>query len=174
MEQLGLLSALPAYLYFARRRHRAGRSSTWTAGDCPTPIVLPSYPVLAVLLAVSAAWQDDWWSLVRAAIGGGGPVRVLLRGGVHLPGRHGLRRCQALRVSAECWPTCPGPRWSIGAFAGFLLGAVVGVALIAIRRGGRKTALPFGPFMIAGALLAVFVAAPVAQWYVRPGALTAP
>jgi hypothetical protein len=31
--------------------------------------VLPSYPVLAVLLAASAAWQGDWWSLARAVIG---------------------------------------------------------------------------------------------------------
>jgi Flp pilus assembly protein protease CpaA len=38
--------------------------------------------------------------------------------------------------------------WSallIGAFGAFLLGAVVGVAVMAAGRGGRKTALPFGP-----------------------------
>ena len=33
------------------------------------------------------------------------------------------------------------------------------------RRGDRRTAIAFGPFMIAGALLAVFVAEPVARWY---------
>jgi leader peptidase (prepilin peptidase) / N-methyltransferase len=55
--------------------------------------------------------------------------------------------------------------WAIGAFAGFVLGAVVGLGLIAAGRGGRRTAVPFGPFMVAGALLAVFVAAPVARWY---------
>jgi leader peptidase (prepilin peptidase)/N-methyltransferase len=53
----------------------------------------------------------------------------------------------------------------IGAFGGFLLGAVVGVAVMAAGRGGRKTALPFGPFMIAAARLAVFVADPIATWY---------
>ena len=50
--------------------------------------------------------------------------------------------------------------WSsvaVGAFAGFLLGGVVGVALIVARRGaGRKSRIPFGPFMLAGAFLAVF------------------
>ena len=54
---------------------------------------------------------------------------------------------------------------AVGAFAGFLLGAVVGVSLIAAGRAGRKTAVPFGPFMVAGALLAVFVAQPIADWY---------
>jgi leader peptidase (prepilin peptidase)/N-methyltransferase len=42
---------------------------------------------------------------------------------------------------------------------------VVGVALIALRHGGRKTAVPFGPFMVAGALLGLLVAEPIAQWY---------
>ncbi|MDX6241318.1 MAG: leader peptidase (prepilin peptidase) / N-methyltransferase, partial [Kribbellaceae bacterium] len=58
--------------------------------------------------------------------------------------------------------------WSallIGAFGGFLLGAVFGVAVMAAGRGGRKTALPFGPFMIAGALLAIFLADPISNWY---------
>ncbi|MBH5336743.1 prepilin peptidase [Streptomyces pactum] len=39
----------------------------------------------------------------------------------------------------------------LGAFAGPLLGAVHGGWLVLTRRAGRKTALPFGPFMLAGA-----------------------
>lgn len=45
--------------------------------------------------------------------------------------------------------------WAVlftGAFAGFLLGSVYGLGLIVLRRAGRKTAIPFGPFMIVGAL----------------------
>ncbi|WP_435172776.1 prepilin peptidase [Actinacidiphila sp. bgisy145] len=45
-----------------------------------------------------------------------------------------------------------------GTFAGFLLGAVVGLGLIAARRATRKTAMPFGPFMLAGTLAAVLLA----------------
>ncbi|WP_329365399.1 A24 family peptidase [Streptomyces sp. NBC_00669] len=44
-----------------------------------------------------------------------------------------------------------------GTFAGFLLGAVVGLVLIATRRATRKTAMPFGPFMLAGALTALLL-----------------
>ena len=36
-----------------------------------------------------------------------------------------------------------------------LLGAVVGVALIVFGSAGRKSAIPFGPFMLAGAFIAV-------------------
>jgi leader peptidase (prepilin peptidase)/N-methyltransferase len=43
-------------------------------------------------------------------------------------------------------------------FAALILGVVVGAAIIA-RKGaeeGRKTAVPFGPFLAAGALIALF------------------
>ena len=46
---------------------------------------------------------------------------------------------------------------AVGLFLGFLLGAVLGVAAMALGRAGRKTALPFGPFLAAGTLAAVFV-----------------
>ncbi|GGZ17871.1 prepilin peptidase [Streptomyces inusitatus] len=48
--------------------------------------------------------------------------------------------------------------WSVlfaGAFAGFLFGSVYGLGLMLLGRAGRGTAIPFGPFMIAGALAGV-------------------
>lgn len=45
----------------------------------------------------------------------------------------------------------------VGIFFGFVIGAVVGVALMIVGRAGRRTALPFGPFLAAGTLIAVFV-----------------
>ncbi|MGW0701327.1 prepilin peptidase [Streptomyces sp. NPDC002867] len=47
----------------------------------------------------------------------------------------------------------------LGAFAGFLLGSLYGLTLMLLRRAGRKTAIPFGPFMIVGALLGVLLGA---------------
>ena len=58
--------------------------------------------------------------------------------------------------------------WSavaVGALAGFLLGGVVGGMLIALKLASRKSRIPFGPYMLAGAFLAVFAAAPLAGWY---------
>ena len=40
----------------------------------------------------------------------------------------------------------------------FILGALVGVALLLLRKGNLKTTLPFGPFMIIGQLVAMWVA----------------
>ena len=36
---------------------------------------------------------------------------------------------------------------------------------MAARLAGRKSRIPFGPYMLAGAFLAVFAAAPIADWY---------
>ena len=44
-------------------------------------------------------------------------------------------------------------------------GAVIGLALIAAQRGGMKLALPFGTFLALGALVAMFVGAPLVNWY---------
>jgi len=44
-----------------------------------------------------------------------------------------------------------------GGFAGLWLGALCAAALLVSRRAGRKQLIPFGPFMIAGAVLAVLV-----------------
>jgi leader peptidase (prepilin peptidase)/N-methyltransferase len=55
----------------------------------------------------------------------------------------------------------------IGLFLSFLVGAVVGAITIAVGKAGRKTVLPFGPFLAAGTLLAIFVGQDLldAIWY---------
>jgi leader peptidase (prepilin peptidase)/N-methyltransferase len=47
----------------------------------------------------------------------------------------------------------------LGTFAGFLFGALYGGALVVARRAGRKTAIPFGPFLIAGAYTGLLIGA---------------
>ncbi len=44
-----------------------------------------------------------------------------------------------------------------GLFFGFIAGAVVGVAMMALDRAGRRTAVPFGPFLALGTVVAIFV-----------------
>ena len=49
-----------------------------------------------------------------------------------------------------------GPRFvPVGLFLAFVLSAVVGLALMAFGRAGRRTAIPFGPFLAVGAVLAL-------------------
>jgi leader peptidase (prepilin peptidase)/N-methyltransferase len=44
----------------------------------------------------------------------------------------------------------------VGLLFGFCSGAVIGVLVLIVRRGDRKTAIPFGPFLALGTVLAVF------------------
>jgi leader peptidase (prepilin peptidase)/N-methyltransferase len=50
-------------------------------------------------------------------------------------------------------------------FIGFLSGAIIGVVVVAARKGGGKTAIPFGPFLAAGAVVALFAGAPLIDAY---------
>jgi leader peptidase (prepilin peptidase) / N-methyltransferase len=51
------------------------------------------------------------------------------------------------------------PAVMLGTFAAFALGALYGGALVALRRAGRKTAIPFGPFLIMGAYTGLLIGA---------------
>ena len=53
----------------------------------------------------------------------------------------------------------------LGGFLSFLLGAVVGVALIATKVKTRKDHVPFGPFLAAGTMIVVLWGAPILRWY---------
>jgi leader peptidase (prepilin peptidase) / N-methyltransferase len=47
------------------------------------------------------------------------------------------------------------PALIAGGFAGFLLAALYGIALMMSGRATRKQQIPFGPFMIVGAFLVI-------------------
>ncbi|WP_290062087.1 prepilin peptidase [Amycolatopsis solani] len=149
---------LPAYLYFGA----IGVALALIDFDCrrlPDAIVLPSYPVLAVLLAVSAWCRDDWWSLARAGIGGTALFAFYLLLALIHPRGMGFGDVKLSGLLGGLLAHLSWTALLLGAFGGFLLGAVAGVVVLAAGRGDRDTALPFGPFMIAAALVAVFVVA---------------
>ena len=52
----------------------------------------------------------------------------------------------------------------VGMFLSFMLGGLVGVVLL-LRGGGRKTAVPFGPFLAAGTVLGILFGRAILDWY---------
>lgn len=54
----------------------------------------------------------------------------------------------------------------VGFFIGIALGAVIGVVLMAAGKKGRKSRIPFGPFLAAGALAALFWGQAIWDYYV--------
>ncbi len=47
----------------------------------------------------------------------------------------------------------------VSCFAAYILGSVIGIGLMLAGKAGRKTAIPFGPFMLVGQAIALLVAA---------------
>ena len=54
----------------------------------------------------------------------------------------------------------------VGMFLSFLLGGIIGIVAMAVSGKGRKTKIPFGPFLALGSVLAVFVGEAIARGYV--------
>jgi leader peptidase (prepilin peptidase)/N-methyltransferase len=48
---------------------------------------------------------------------------------------------------------------------GSLAGSVIGITLIALGVMKRDEYIPFGPFLVFGALLSMFFAQPLLDWY---------
>lgn len=128
------------------RTTRLPREITYTA-------IAISAPILAAAALVGDEPQRIIGMLVGAVLAFGimGAIHVAARGGM---GDGDVRLAPLLGLHLG-WLN-PGIV-PVGLFFGFLLGAVVGVAIMATRRGDRRTAVPFGPFLAAGAVLAVFV-----------------
>jgi leader peptidase (prepilin peptidase)/N-methyltransferase len=55
----------------------------------------------------------------------------------------------------------------VGMFLSFLLGALFGVGLMALQKGGRKTMVPFGPFLALGTVITVFVGQSILDAYLK-------
>ncbi|MGW5493738.1 prepilin peptidase [Streptomyces olivaceoviridis] len=125
----------------------------------PDPLTLPLAATALALLGLAALLPEHaghWRTALYSALALGAGYYVLYRVN---PGGMGFGDVK-LAVGAGAvlgwygWPTV-----LLGTFAGFLLGALYGGALVLARRAGRKTAVPFGPFLLAGALTGLLIGA---------------
>jgi leader peptidase (prepilin peptidase) / N-methyltransferase len=162
--RFGLDPVLPAYLYLAA----VGLALALIDLDCrrlPDALTLPSYPVAAVLLLGAALLGSTSGEPLRALLGGVAMLAVYLGLCLAHPAGMGLGDVKLSGVLGLYLGWLGWGPLVVGLFLGFLLGGVFGLVLIAVGRGGRKTAVPFGPFMLAGALVAVLAGQRLADGY---------
>jgi prepilin signal peptidase PulO-like enzyme (type II secretory pathway) len=57
------------------------------------------------------------------------------------------------------------PNVIAGLFIAFLLGAIVGVILVTLKKRKLKSAVPFGPFLVIGTVIAIFYGTSLINWY---------
>ena len=121
----------------------------------PDPLTGAAYAGTAVLLLAAAAVGGTWSALVRALLGGLALTGFYLLLMVISPSGMSLGD---VKLAASLGTLLAWFGWRLllaGGFAGFLLAGIYGSAVLASGRATRKQPIPFGPFMIAGAVLAV-------------------
>jgi len=121
----------------------------------PDVIVLPSYVVLLVLLGVASLVEGDWWPFVRALIGMVAGFGFYFLLAFVYPAGMGFGDVKLAGVLGMVLAWFGWAQLVVGGFLGFLLGGVVGILLILARLATRKSMIPFGPYMILGAWLAL-------------------
>jgi leader peptidase (prepilin peptidase)/N-methyltransferase len=133
----------------------------------PNRITYPAFPVILGLLLVASVGLGDLGRLTRgllAAVAVGGfflALALISPRGMGL-GDVKLAPTLGLALGWLSWGAV-----AFGIFAGFLLGGLAGLAAIGLLGLNRKSLLPFGPWLVAGALLGVLAGADVAAWYAR-------
>lgn len=162
--QLGTSWELPAFLYLAAVAVALSLIDI-DVHRLPNVIVLPSYVVVALLLLLPAVIEGRWDDYLRAALGGAVLFAVYFLLAFIYPAGMGFGDVKLAGVLGAYLGWLGWGVLVVGGFLGFLLGGVVGGALMAVRRAGRKSKIPFGPFMLAGALASVFVGTAIADLY---------
>lgn len=166
----GASAELPAYLYLGAVGVALAIIDLDTK-RLPDPLTLPSYIVGIVLLGAASAIDDTWSALGRALLGMAALFAFYLLLAVLYPAGMGLGDVKlagvlGLYLAYQSWGVL-----IVGGFLGFLLGALVGGGLMLVQRAGRKSKIPFGPFMLGGALIALVVGG--ALWDLYTGTLVA-
>ncbi len=131
----------------------------------PDAIVLPAYVVGPVLLGAASLLVGDGVAIGRAALGALILTVVYLALAFARPGGMGFGDVKLAGVLGFFLAWLGWDALAVGAIAGFILGGLYGVALLALRRAGRRSTIPYGPWMLAGAWVGILVGAPFARWY---------
>lgn len=138
----------------------------------PDRIVLPGYLVGAVLLGAAGFLRADVPALASAALGAVASFALHLALALVRPGGIGMGDVKLSGVLGLFLGFLGPAPLLVGAFSAYLLGGLVGVAVLVSRRGTRRTALPFGPWMFAGAWIGILAGEPVAGAYLSLAGLS--
>lgn len=132
----------------------------------PNVIVLPSLLAGILLLGAAAVLRGDVPALVGAGIGGAALFLFYFLLAVIKPGGMGGGDIKLAAVLGLYLGFLGWGNLVVGAFAAFLFGGLFSIALLIARRAGRRSQIPFGPWMILGAWVGVFAGATIADLYV--------
>jgi len=122
----------------------------------PNRVLYPTGIAMTALFVVPAVVDGQGDAYLRGVLGGAAAFAVFFV--IHLVQPRGMGFGD-VRLSFVLGFALGWLSWGhvyLGLFLGFLLGAVLGTLLIALRLRTRKDHVPFGPFLAAGAMIAIY------------------
>jgi leader peptidase (prepilin peptidase)/N-methyltransferase len=132
---------------------------------------------IAASLLIHRPWMDGggrpasliggtyWWEAAAAAAAGYAAFALIAWAGRRYYGQEALGRGD-WKLAAMIGAFLGFKGLLLTVFFGSLLGAVVGLSLVALRKAGRMTPIPFGTFLGVAGIAVVLAGAPIWQWYV--------
>jgi leader peptidase (prepilin peptidase) / N-methyltransferase len=125
----------------------------WRSRRLPDVITLGSYPIVLALLVPAGRLGQA--AICALAAGGAYAVLWFIR-----PADLGLGDVKLAGLIGLLTGAVSGEAAFLAAIGGFFLGALYAVGLLITKRASRRSEFPFGPFMLAAALLAALVYGP--------------
>jgi leader peptidase (prepilin peptidase)/N-methyltransferase len=163
---IGTAAALPAYLWFALA------ACVLTVVDVehhrlPNRIVYPTYLAGLLLLGVAAVVDSDRSAYLRGLVGMVVLYGVFLVLAMISPAALGFGDVKLAGLLGLYLAYLGGGVLALGMIGGVAVGFVVGVWLMVVRRAGRRGELAYGAALLVGSVLAVGVARPLLDAYLR-------
>lgn len=131
----------------------------------PNVIVLPSYLVGVVLLGAAALLSGDIGGLIRMAAGAGILFAFYFLLAFISPRGMGMGDVKLAGVLGLFLGSLGWGQLAVGAGAAFVLGGLFSIILLITKRAGRKSGIPFGPWMLLGAWVGIFAGPAIAGGY---------
>jgi leader peptidase (prepilin peptidase)/N-methyltransferase len=133
----------------------------------PSPIVYATAAIGAPLLVIASAGTHRWTALLSALIGGAVAFAAFFALFFAVPKGIGFGD---VRLAGLCGGFLGwfGYRYVVvGFLVGFIVAGLPAAALLALRKVQRRTQIPFGPFLAAGAIITVLVGPPLVHAWAR-------
>jgi leader peptidase (prepilin peptidase)/N-methyltransferase len=127
----------------------------------PDVITFPAYAVCGTALLADAAALGSWPALLRAVLAAAAAFGLAALGAVISPDGLGFGDVKLLGLLGLVLGWAGWGVLLAGVFVGLLVGSAVSLVLLAARRIGWRTALPFGPPLLLGAVVALAAGGPV-------------
>jgi leader peptidase (prepilin peptidase) / N-methyltransferase len=128
----------------------------------PDRVLLPAVVACLTALLVDAAATGSWPALGRAVLAGAAAFAVAALAGALSAGGLGFGDVKLLGLIGLLLGWAGWGVLLAGVLLGLLVGAGGSLLMVATRRAGWRTAVPFGPPLLAGAALALALDGPLA------------